>query len=116
MPVEVHSRLIKSGGQKLILSAIHDITERKRTEEELRQTSEKLRRAMEGTINAVALTTELRDPYTAGHQHRVAQLACAIARELAFLKSRLKGYVLLESCMISAKYMCPLKSLANQAV
>jgi len=91
MPVEVKSRIIKAGGRKLILSVIHDITERKRTEEELRQSSERLQRAIEGTINAVALTTEFRDPYTAGHQHRVAKLACVIARELGLTEEQIEG-------------------------
>jgi len=91
MPVEVKSRIIKAGGRKLILSVIHDITERKRTEEELRQTSERLQKAIEGTINAVALTTEFRDPYTAGHQHRVAKLACVIARELGLTEDQIEG-------------------------
>jgi len=91
MPVEVKSRLIESSGRKLILSVILDITERKRTEEELRQTSARLQRAIEGTINAVALTTEFRDPYTAGHQHRVAKLACVIARELGLPEGQIEG-------------------------
>ncbi|MBN2462202.1 MAG: PAS domain S-box protein [Dehalococcoidia bacterium] len=91
MPVEVKSRIIKAGGRKLILSVIHDITERRRTEEELRQSSERLQRAIEGTINAVALTTEFRDPYTAGHQHRVAKLACVIARELGLTEEQIEG-------------------------
>jgi PAS domain S-box-containing protein/putative nucleotidyltransferase with HDIG domain len=91
IPVEVKSRIIKAGGRKLILSVVHDITERKRTEEELRQTSARLQRAIEGTINAVALTTEFRDPYTAGHQHRVAKLACVIARELGLPEEQIEG-------------------------
>jgi HD-GYP domain-containing protein (c-di-GMP phosphodiesterase class II)/DNA-binding LacI/PurR family transcriptional regulator len=41
-----------------------------------------LRRVMTGFIQAIALTVESRDPYTAGHQHRVADLACAIATEM----------------------------------
>ncbi len=36
MPVEVHSRIIESGGRKVFLDVIHDITERKRAEEELK--------------------------------------------------------------------------------
>jgi PAS domain S-box-containing protein/putative nucleotidyltransferase with HDIG domain len=41
-----------------------------------------LQRAFDGAIEAMARTTETRDPYTAGHQQRVTQLSCAIAREL----------------------------------
>jgi putative nucleotidyltransferase with HDIG domain len=50
-----------------------------------------LQRAIEGAINAVALTTEIRDPYTAGHQHRVAKLACSIGRELGLSENQIEG-------------------------
>jgi len=90
-PVEISSLIIESGGRKLIVSAVCDISKRKRTEEELRQTSLRLQRAIEGAINAVALTTEIRDPYTAGHQHRVAKLACSIGRELGLSNEQIEG-------------------------
>jgi PAS domain S-box-containing protein/putative nucleotidyltransferase with HDIG domain len=89
--VEVYSRVIDSGNQYSILSVVRDITERKRTEEELRQSSEKLLRAMNGTINAMASITEVRDPYTAGHQQRVTKLATAIARELSLSEEQIEG-------------------------
>ena len=50
-----------------------------------------LERALEGTIEAVASTIEVRDPYTAGHQRRVAEIAVAIGRELGLSEGRLKG-------------------------
>ena len=90
-PVEISSLIIESGGRKLIVSAVCDISERKRTAEELKQTSLRLQRAIEGAINAVALTTEIRDPYTAGHQHRVAKLACSIGRELGLSEKQIEG-------------------------
>ena len=49
---------------------------------DLRQTMEKLRRALDGIVNVIGLTVESRDPYTAGHQRRVADLAHAIAQEM----------------------------------
>jgi len=91
MQVEVHSRLVSSENQKLVVTAVHDVTERKRTEEELREASEKLQRAMEGTIHAMAVTAEIRDPYTAGHQQRVAKLATAIAREMDLPEEQVEG-------------------------
>jgi PAS domain S-box-containing protein/putative nucleotidyltransferase with HDIG domain len=60
---------------------IEDVTEQRRTEQ-LQQTFEKLRRTLEGTVHALAATAETTDPYTAGHQYRVARLGCAIAREM----------------------------------
>ena len=45
--------------------------------------TEKLKNALEGIIEAMVKAVELRDPYTAGHQTRVAALAAAIAAEKA---------------------------------
>jgi len=56
---------------------------------ELEQSYKKLQKIMEEVINAMALMTEMRDPYTAGHQRRVAELACAIAEEMGFSKERI---------------------------
>ena len=43
------------------------------------------------TIRAMSLTVEKRDPYTAGHQNKVAQLSVAIGRELGMDENRLEG-------------------------
>jgi len=51
----------------------------------------KLRHAMEETVRAMALTVETRDPYTAGHQQRVAKLAEAIAERMALPKEICDG-------------------------
>lgn len=61
---------------------LRDITERKQAEETLRQSHENLRKSLEGTVSAIAMAVEARDPYTAGHQRRVAALAAAIAEEM----------------------------------
>lgn len=55
------------------------------------QRTAKLQKAFEGTIQATALTVEWRDPYTAGHQKRVADLACAIAKECGFSDEQIDG-------------------------
>lgn len=46
------------------------------------QHAKRLQKSMETTIQAMAATLEMRDPYTAGHQRRVAELAVAIGREM----------------------------------
>ena len=61
-----------------------DITRRKQVEEQLLAT-------LEETVNALASAVEQRDPYTAGHQRRVAQLACAIAKEMGLGGERIDG-------------------------
>ncbi len=91
VPVEVFCKMIESSHQNYVLSIMHDITERKRNEEELKQSSERLRKAMNGTINSMAYIAEARDPYTAGHQQRVARLATAIAKELNISEEQIEG-------------------------
>ncbi|MCX5802236.1 MAG: PAS domain S-box protein, partial [Proteobacteria bacterium] len=72
----------KNGRPACIMVSLIDITERKRTEEKLQNTMENLHRAMGATIQAIVSTVETRDPYTAGHQKRVSNLARAIAKEM----------------------------------
>jgi len=51
----------------------------------------KLQKALEGIIRAMAQTVEIRDPYTAGHQHRVSDLAIAIAMKMKIPKNQIEG-------------------------
>lgn len=52
---------------------------------------EKLQKALSGTIKVVASTVEVRDPYTAGHQRRVATLAKAIAADMGLTDHQIEG-------------------------
>ena len=56
--------------------------------EKLCKAIRRLRTTMEGAIGAMAMTVETRDPYTAGHQRRVARLAEAIAREAGLTREQ----------------------------
>lgn len=79
----------ESGRIVAIEGLIIDVTERRRAEDELTLSLEKLRQSVESTIMAMALTVEIRDPYTAGHQRRVAQLASAIAAEMGLSEEQI---------------------------
>jgi PAS domain S-box-containing protein len=81
----------KNGRPACIMVSLIDITERKRTEKKLQNTMESLRRAMGATIQAIAFTVETRDPYTAGHQKRVSNLARAIAKEMDLSDATIDG-------------------------
>ena len=50
-----------------------------------------LRESLEQSIQTIADTVEARDPYTAGHQRRVAELAAAIAREMDLPEEQVTG-------------------------
>lgn len=58
---------------------------------ELEESREMLMKALKGTIGTVAMIVEARDPFTAGHQQRVARLAEAIAREMALDDKQIEG-------------------------
>jgi PAS domain S-box-containing protein/putative nucleotidyltransferase with HDIG domain len=68
-----------------------DITERKIATEALRKSRDDLHDSLDETVQSLASTAEKRDPYTAGHQQRVNQLACAIARELGLSEQQIEG-------------------------
>jgi putative two-component system response regulator len=65
--------------------------ERRRAENELLESLLRLRETFTQTAESLASLTEFRDAYTAGHQRRVAELACAIAVELGFSENRVDG-------------------------
>jgi len=73
------------------LNFVRDITVQKNAEEELRNSVDKLRKITGATIQAMAQTVEVRDPYTAGHQKRVADLARAIATRMGLSSDRVDG-------------------------
>jgi len=68
-----------------------DISERMKAEEELQDSMSRWRKALEGSIHAMALTVEIRDAYTAGHQERVVHLAAAVAREMGLSENMVAG-------------------------
>jgi PAS domain S-box-containing protein/putative nucleotidyltransferase with HDIG domain len=65
--------------------------ERKRVDEEINLNFERLKKTSTSIIFTMAKILELRDPYTAGHQQRVARLACAIAREMGLNEEEVDG-------------------------
>jgi PAS domain S-box-containing protein/putative nucleotidyltransferase with HDIG domain len=67
---------------KFVSGQIALAVERKKKEQQLQSSYVKLKSTMESTIYAIASLVELRDPYTAGHQRRVAELAYAIATSM----------------------------------
>jgi len=65
-----------------IVGTFKDITDLKRSQKELERSFLKLKNALDVTIKAISMIVEARDPYTSGHQERVARLSTAIAKEM----------------------------------
>ncbi|HQO76032.1 MAG TPA: HD domain-containing protein, partial [Candidatus Saccharicenans sp.] len=90
--VEISSDVIKDAtGKMRTVAQLLDITERKKAEELNNEMMKNLRKALDGTINVIALTVEARDPFTSGHQRRVADLARAIATEMGLPRDSIEA-------------------------
>jgi len=79
-------------GKMVALEGIaRDITSRRESQEALRESFSRLKRTLEQSIRVLASTVELRDPYTAGHQRRVAELSCAIGERMGLDADQIDG-------------------------
>ncbi len=68
-----------------------DVTEQHEAQEELERHAGRLRLTMEGAVLAMGNIVERRDPYTAGHERRVAELAVAIATRMGMPGGEIDG-------------------------
>jgi len=91
----------------------HAQAKRKRAEEELQQSYVKVQKALEGTVNVLVSAIEMRDPYTAGHQRRVTQLACAIANEMDLPEGQIEGLRMAGLIHDIGKISVPAEVLSN---
>jgi putative two-component system response regulator len=58
---------------------------------ELQKSMTQLQEVLEGAIHTIGLAVEAKDPYTSGHQKRTADIACAIAAEMALPEEQITG-------------------------
>jgi PAS domain S-box-containing protein/putative nucleotidyltransferase with HDIG domain len=92
---------------------ISDVTERKLAEEEIHRQAEQLRRTVQGAVLAMSHVVETRDPYTAGHERRVADLAAAIGAELGITGDDLEALRLAALIHDIGKIAVPAEILAK---
>jgi putative nucleotidyltransferase with HDIG domain len=81
LPVMVSAVPLEEPNLSLVLT-LRDLTDQLRHRETEQRATERLRRSFSGTVAALRHLAEMRDPYTAGHERRVAELARAIAQHL----------------------------------
>jgi PAS domain S-box-containing protein/putative nucleotidyltransferase with HDIG domain len=74
-----------------VVAMFSDVTKRREAEEELKYGYHQLQETFISTVNALASTVEMKDPYTAGHQRWTTQLACAIAEEMGLSIDQIEG-------------------------
>ncbi|MBF0591839.1 MAG: HD-GYP domain-containing protein [Nitrospirae bacterium] len=89
--MEVSVSSLKIGGRWHAVGIARDITCRKKRILALEDVVEKLRKLTDAVTQAMAAAVEAKDPYTAGHQRRVADLSYAIATEMSLSKQQTEG-------------------------
>lgn len=88
---EVSLNVIQLGDATYLQVIVRDVTQQKENELSLRMSLEKLRKATNGIIDVISMAIEMKDPYTAGHQKRVANLARSISKLLNLPQERIDG-------------------------
>ncbi|RAU21018.1 two-component system response regulator [Paramagnetospirillum kuznetsovii] len=84
--------LVKGEGDgNLIRRAVLYSIERMAMDVEREEYAKRLKQVLRQTVRTVSLTLEMRDPYTTGHQRRVAQIAGAIGRRLGLSAEVIEG-------------------------
>jgi len=107
-------------GQLGVYAIYRDISARKAAEralltnrEDLKRSLQQMDRAWKQTVEVLSSTAEARDPYTAGHQRKVAQLAGEIAREMGQGERFVEGVVLASLVHDIGKIVVPSELLSK---
>jgi PAS domain S-box-containing protein len=89
--LDVHGTRASYEGRPALFGIVQDISERKRADETIQRYVSQLENVFIHTVNIINTLSEVRDPYTAGHERRVADIAVAIGIELGLDDHRIEG-------------------------
>ena len=89
--VGVHGARATHGGRPAIIGLMQDVSEKKRAEEQIQRYVKQLEESFMHTIEVATTLVEMRDPYTAGHEKRVGQIAAAIGAEMGLDAHHIEG-------------------------
>jgi PAS domain S-box-containing protein len=89
--ISAHGTLGQQNGRPMLIGVLLDITEQRRAEQQIKLHVAQLEAAFMQTVEVATTLSEIRDPYTAGHERRVAEIAVAIGAELGFDARRQQG-------------------------
>jgi PAS domain S-box-containing protein/putative nucleotidyltransferase with HDIG domain len=90
-PALMSAAIVGSAEEGLMVAITKDITSQKEVERQLEESLERARASETAAIKVLSSITEMRDPYTAGHQKRVAELCAAIADHLGLPEDQKRG-------------------------
>jgi PAS domain S-box-containing protein len=103
-------------GNKQSQVIYQDITLRRQAEEKLNETLESLRQSIKITIQVLGTASEAKDPYMAGHQRRVADLARAIATEMKLPHDKIEAIRMASAIHDIGKISVPAEILCKPAI
>ena len=89
--IGAHGTAATYRGRPAIINLAQDISEKKRADEQIERFNVQLQSAFMRSVEIAMNLSEMRDPYTAGHERRVAEIAVAIGAELGLDPYRLEG-------------------------
>jgi PAS domain S-box-containing protein len=89
--ISAHGSLGQHNGKPILMGVLLDVTEQRHAEQRVKLQVAQLETALMRTVEVATTLSEIRDPYTAGHERRVADLAVAIGGELGFDARRQQG-------------------------
>ena len=90
-----------------------EVDNRKRMQLELQDSLENLKKVMNSTVQAITTTVEKRDPYTSGHQQRVADLSRVIAQEIGLSENEIEGIYIAAAIHDIGKISLPAEILSK---
>jgi len=91
--------------------SLRNRTEKMQTAEELKKSLTQMRHILMQFVTSLGNTTDIRDPYTAGHQRKVALLAAAIAAEMGLSKDQIEGISVMGNLHDVGKIYVPIEIL-----
>jgi len=77
-------------GEEVVMGTLIDITELKKYQEEIEKEKEEIQQTLQDSVYAISRIVEVKDPYTASHQVKVAEIAERVAKEFNFNEEKLK--------------------------
>jgi len=104
---------ITSDGLSTFFHLAFDITDKKKSQAETLRTQDRLQPIYTGLIQVIQAIIAKRDPYIAGHQNRVAELAAAIGRNLGLGPLTTEGIRIAASIHDIGKISIPAEILAR---
>ena len=91
MLINAHGTPSNHNGRPILVGVLLDVTEQRHAEQQIKLHVAQLEAAFMHAVGVATTLSEIRDPYTAGHERRVAEIAVAIGAELGFDARRQQG-------------------------